>query len=453
VADKDDLTRLEDLSEYLHEEDPEADELLKEEDPPEDFPPEFTSDEPSEEEGPPDFGSPEKEPDEAFPSEEEVNFQESSYEEDPPEFGEPSDAGESSFEETSDSQDSSFEETPDSQDSSFEETPDSQDSSFEEDDGQWQVETAPEVEDNEVDTDQETFAPLPEEEVPQDVQENSAPQDFIPPQDDPLPPKEEIPLASAGPPKTYEHFQEVKSFAENMVQTKLGSGANPPYSLIIREIKSKADANAIFGLLEEHGFVSPQNKKGFEIGLEQNNLLVSHISEFSAIYIAHKIRRHCYQILFGLSDELRPSKHYEPSPLGQVGRDSIYQDKSFEEDLEKISQDGPIIITNSPILEDYKIMRYLGIATEHAVVDHSSIISDSEEETEESLPSGLKDLYDSLALKLKPLARAQKGNAIVGVNYQLTPLPPKPFGSESPQYSLTCTGNIVRVAKRENTFE
>ena len=430
MADKDDLTRLEDLSEYLHEEDPETDKLLEEEDPPEDFPPEFTP-EPTEEEGPPDFGSPEEEPAEAFPSEEEVNFQESSYEEEEP---------------------SSFEETPDSTDSPFEETPDGEESSFEEDEGQWQVETAPDAEDNS--QDQDTFASLPEEEVqepdetPQDIQEPlEAPetQDFDPPEDDPP--------APAGPPKTYEHFQEVKSFSQNMTQAKLGAGANPPYSLIIREIKSKADADTIFDLLKEHGLVSSQNKRDLEIGLEQNNLLISHISEFAAIFIAHKIRRHCYQILFGLSDELRPSKHYEPSPLAQVGRESLYQDKSFEEDLEKTAQDGPIFITNSPILENYKILRYLGIATEHAIVDHSSLISDLEEESEESLPSNLKDLYDSLALKLKPLARAQKGNAIVGVNYQLTPLPPKPFGSESPQYSLTCTGNIVRVVKRESVLE
>ena len=59
AEDKDDLTRLEDLSEYLHEPDPETEKLLSEESetsdltesdgPPDEFPPEFSSS--AEEEG------------------------------------------------------------------------------------------------------------------------------------------------------------------------------------------------------------------------------------------------------------------------------------------------------------------------------------------------------------------------------------------------------------------
>ena len=96
----------------------------------------------------------------------------------------------------------------------------------------------------------------------------------------------------------------------------------------------------------------------------------------------------------------------------------------------------------------FQITHYLGIASEHTVVDNSYFIDDLE-----GSPPELKDVYEHMALKLKPQARKQKGNAVVGVNYQLTPLPPKPFGPEIPQYSLTCTGNVVRVIKREKALE
>ena len=36
-----------------------------------------------------------------------------------------------------------------------------------------------------------------------------------------------------------------------------------------------------------------------------------------------------------------------------------------------------------------------------------------------------------------------KGNAIINVQFQMTPLPPPPFGEKKPQFSLTCTGNVV----------
>ena len=418
MADKDDLTRLEDLSEFHHEEDPESEQFLEEEASSEDFPPDFSS-EPQEEEQPP----------VDLPTEEETDFQDSSFSD-----------GEDNWQVEEEEDLPSFEEAPPEEDAppfeedlpSFEEAPPEENlPSFEE---------APPAEDL------PSFEAAPPEEDPPSFEEE--PEEDYPEPVTQAPPPEERPE----PPKTYEKFEEVKSFAENITMTKIGSGANPPYTLIIQGIKSRGNADRIYSILEEYGLITPQNKKEFETGLNLGKILISHVSEFAAIFIAHKLRQHCLQILFGLSDEVRPPKNYDPSPRGPVDSDTIYQNKSFEENFEEVNKDHPIILSNTPMLEDFQITHYLGIASEHTVIDNSYFITEKEESLEGSSPE-LKDLYEQLALKLKPQARKQKGNAIVGVNYQLTPLPPKPLGPELPQYSLTCTGNVVRVIKREKALE
>ena len=138
------------------------------------------------------------------------------------------------------------------------------------------------------------------------------------------------------------------------------------------------------------------------------------------------------------------------------------QNKSLAEDLEELKSDEPIFTSNSPHLENYEIIHYLGLTTEHTVLDHTTILSDledghheidSDEEHEEtpSEPYSLKTrlIYEKLAEKLKPHARKMRGNAIINIQFQMVPLPPPPFGQENPQFSLTCTGNVVRVVKRE----
>ena len=411
MADKDDLTRLEDLSEFHHEEDPESEQFLEEEESSEDFPPDFSSESQEEEQPPVDL-----------PTGDEVDFQESSFSD-----------GEDNWQVEEEEELPSFEEAPPEEDlPSFEEAPPEEDlPSFEEAPPE---EDLPSFEEAPPEEDPPSFEEEPEEDYPEPVTQ--------------APPPEERPEQ----PKTYEKFEEVKSFAENITMTKIGSGANPPYTLIIQGIKSRGNADRIYSILEEYGLITPQNKKEFETGLKLGQILISHVSEFAAIFIAHKLRQHCLQILFGLSDEVRPPKNYDPSPRGPVDSDTVYQNKSFEEDFEEVNKDHPIILSNTPMLEDFQITHYLGLASEHTVIDNSYFITEKEESLEGSSPE-LKDLYEQLALKLKPQARKQKGNAIVGVNYQLTPLPPKPLGPELPQYSLTCIGNVVRVIKREKALE
>jgi uncharacterized protein YbjQ (UPF0145 family) len=52
--------------------------------------------------------------------------------------------------------------------------------------------------------------------------------------------------------------------------------------------------------------------------------------------------------------------------------------------------------------------------------------------------------YDELAQKLKAHALEHKANAVVGINYQLTPMPHESTIGNY-RYKLTCTGNLVWI--------
>ena len=54
--------------------------------------------------------------------------------------------------------------------------------------------------------------------------------------------------------------------------------------------------------------------------------------------------------------------------------------------------------------------------------------------------------YSELAQKLKAHALKANANAVIGLNYQLTPLPSE-YGMSGSKYRLSCTGNLVWVNK------
>jgi len=89
-------------------------------------------------------------------------------------------------------------------------------------------------------------------------------------------------------------------------------------------------------------------------------------------------------------------------------------------------------------IDGYQVLRYLGVASEHKFLDGHIV----EDETSSEIPKA----YQELAQKLKAHALKFHANAIMGLNYQLTPLPSELSSSVS-KYRLSCTGNLVWVNK------
>ncbi|MEI8346551.1 MAG: heavy metal-binding domain-containing protein [Pseudomonadota bacterium] len=253
--------------------------------------------------------------------------------------------------------------------------------------------------------------------------------------------------------KTYtpERFQEVRDFAQHLTYGPVTS-VMPAYSILMRNIKSKNDAESILGHLQEYGMLNPENEKLMRQSLNSGSLLIPHISEYAAIYLAHIFRRFDCDIQMGLADEIHPSDSYQAENAGLVDHQDIRQNHAEYVDL----QNGPIslesiIISTTPTLENYEIIRYLEVVTEHALIswaqlkDHhqATPLEKSEEEIDVTEMVSQLDIYRELSNRLRVQALKLKGNAVIGLRYQILAIPDEPGTGR--QYKITCTGNVVWV--------
>lgn len=251
----------------------------------------------------------------------------------------------------------------------------------------------------------------------------------------------EEPSVSYGPPKEFktpENFEDIKKFSESSSFTGMATEGNPSFSVLVKNVRYIEDINDILALLKEFNLLVDSEEQT-KARLMRGTLLIPRISEYAAIYVAHKLRRFDVDLLIGPSDEIHPPKHQETPETGIVSKHNLYQNQShhfhFDDPKLELSQ---IIVAATPTLEGYQVIRYMGVASEHKMLDSHLV----EDENSSEIPPH----YHELAQKLKAHALKNNSNAVVGLNYQLTPLPSE-LGIGGHKYRLTCTGNLVWVNK------
>ncbi|OUR97219.1 hypothetical protein A9Q84_12905 [Halobacteriovorax marinus] len=496
IGEKSDLTRIEDLSEFLHQDNADVDAALKDKE-------EELPSPPSLDELPAidDLESDELDSEESsFESDDEFTSEETDFSSDETSF----DSDESTFgsdDSTFDSEESSFDSDDtetDTDEFSSEETDFSSDeTNFESDDSEFKVEetsfdsdddddtsdelsessdefeteetdfssdessfdTEDEADDSEFSSEETSFdsEELSEDEEPEEVQEFEE-----------QPMAEETtttaPIETAAPLSTPRHidrsekFEDVKAFAKNITYGQIATGGNPPFSIILRNVKFEEDAEDILIILSEHGLLDPSSETAMRDSLESGSLLISQISEFAAIYLTHKFRRFQLDIQMGLSDELHPSKSYESDSVGLVSKSRMHQNKNETTRIEKSKVElESILLTTTPTLENFRIIEYLGIVTEFIVINEEELLEDDklnsihereakghpdseiEIDLEAEVTLGHSAIYQDLSEKLRPKCLKKNGNAVVGINYQITPL------SSGEKYKISCSGSAVWV--------
>lgn len=238
--------------------------------------------------------------------------------------------------------------------------------------------------------------------------------------------------------KAPENFEDLKKFAESSSFSGMGAEGNPSFSVLLKNVRYIEDVNDILSLMKELNLLSDTEEQ-LKARLMRGHLLVPRISEFAAIFLAHKLRRFDIDIQVGLSDEIHPPKHQETPETGLVSKHSLYQNQNhhfhFDDPKLEISQ---IIVAATPNLEGHQVIRYLGVASEHKMLEGHVV----EDEGSSEIPRH----YSELAQKLKAHALKANANAVIGLNYQLTPLPSE-YGMSGSKYRLSCTGNLVWVNK------
>ncbi|MCO4754618.1 MAG: hypothetical protein KC478_09045 [Bacteriovoracaceae bacterium] len=516
--DKSDITRIEDLSEYLHDEDEEIEgldsfsgmddaELMDAKtDPNIELPPEFTQSFQAPEET--NFEELESEdsfdsfndappslPDEDDASQDDTSFEDNSFGVDSesdfqePDFNEGTASFDSdNFEQDSfesndfDSNDFSSEQTPEDDEFSFDDSNDSVDEKDEEENIQDSPETSEDSfdlydeQDDSVAAEEETVEPTldtPSEAVPETV-------------------KTPIIHEEVQSYRPSENFQELQKFAKNITYGNLATEGTPPFSIILKDIKYQEDIDDIIALLKEFKIItSDEEDASARKSLARGNMLIPRLGEFSAITICHKLRRYDLNILMGLTEEINPPKEYESDDSGIVSKHSVYNSRSHHYKLDKDKLDASeIIVSTTPYLEGHDIIEYIGIASENTVIDtqllqrshkleeeligklpnyqqdkqrlkqierenamaansgHHESIFEQDHNSNNHSEITLKDIHVDLVAKLKNQASEQKGNAIIGVNFHVSPLTNNPVLDTLDQYQVTCSGSVVWINKR-----
>lgn len=247
-----------------------------------------------------------------------------------------------------------------------------------------------------------------------------------------------------------ENFEEVKTFAQNFSYGTIEGAGNPPYSLIVRNIKFKEEADDILSLLKEFGIINDQNSKEMEMAIKLGSLLISQISEYTAIILAHKLRRYDLDIEVGLSDEIHPSKSGENNPKGLTKKNTIKQnlEESYKRP-EKHFKISDMIITNAPSVPHYQIVKILGIEHAHTILTEEEIsrnayinqrllaqdLEANELEDFKTYKKSQDELHDILLAEIKNKAFKEGANALLSVQFNLNSI------SDHKQHfmKLTCT--------------
>lgn len=278
--------------------------------------------------------------------------------------------------------------------------------------------------------------------------------------------KEPVDAISA-PRLTPERFEDVKTFAQHFTYGQSTGGGNPPFSIIVRHIKFKEEADDILALLREFGIVTTTNESETLKALEFGTLLIPQISEYVAIVLAHKMRRFDLDLEVGLSDEIHPSKSGETNPRGLVKKESLKQNKSESMKLADHDQSiKDVLISTSSSLEGFKVARHLGVQTTVAIIEEDELeklafVSRQEREHSEQFEGeGDQDafkkfkqnyeaLYEDLKNQLVQKAYAQNANALLGLNFQLNPLPFDRRDTRVNAYQVTCSATLALVTRED----
>jgi len=268
------------------------------------------------------------------------------------------------------------------------------------------------------------------------------------------------PMSKEDQPKTQTYssvkFKDIQTFGQNLETGKITTGGNPPFAILLKNIKYKDDAEDILRIMREYELLNADNEKTYQQGLQNGSLLISQISEYSAIMLAHKFRRFDLTIEFGLSKEIFESKHYDDHPKGLVTKNNLHQNKTDHSFISNETGSPSIILSTMTSLQNFEILKYLDIVTATQTISEQELSEFSKPSSETPLPSKeeknnytlkLADTYAFLAAELKQKALKKGGNAVIGITYQITPLRPTPTHKkpEEIQYKISCTGNIVLV--------
>lgn len=240
------------------------------------------------------------------------------------------------------------------------------------------------------------------------------------------------------PPKDYkepEKLDEIKEFGQIITATDLSIEGNPPFSIILSKIKYQEDADSILEILKEYKIIKKEHEQDARASLERGQILIPRLSEYSAIILCHRLRRFDLNQQMGLSHEIQKSSTYEKSDKGLISKNNINTSiKKFESfDQDNINSDQ-VQVTSNSTLENYTTIKSITIKSRSKVIDNELLDNENFDRTYEQTQNELIEI-------LKQDAADLKANALLGVSLTL-------INKSDNQTNFICTVNIAQVVSK-----
>lgn len=248
---------------------------------------------------------------------------------------------------------------------------------------------------------------------------------------------------------TRENFKEIQDFGNAISYGKVQSGGNPAFSIMLKGIDSE-DFESILSILNEHGLIG-QNEGIIKQSLELGVLLIAQVSEFSAIFLANKLKQYSTDISIGLSEQIHKSKSYDKDNKGLVTKKSIFQnkDKKYIRENNRFKLED-IIVTKNGQIPNTIINEHFGVIASSKVVSFADLtrqdLSYSDDLKDAKLEINSLAIYDDLIKELSISAFEKGANAILSVTHSMSSLVEKDEYGEV-QYQIICSGDAVVVDK------
>lgn len=293
------------------------------------------------------------------------------------------------------------------------------------------------------------------------------------------------------PDQAHERFEDIKSFSEKITYGNFSSEGNPPFSVIIKDIKYHEDVEEICAILLELKIIdtNPTSLESSKMSLTRGQMLVPRLSEYAAIILCHKLRKFDIELLMGLTEELHPPKSYSSNDRGLSSKRTVYNNRKSDFSFTKDETHTDIRTTTLDNFTDQQIVEYLGIITavkqitgeelarnnhieeeiinkftqqEQKNINHLRISHENKtasrsklvdtifghQQTKEENEIILDKVYSKLIEELKAQASEKNANAIVGINFSITPISIDTYLSHGPKYQIICTGNMVWIENK-----
>ena len=223
----------------------------------------------------------------------------------------------------------------------------------------------------------------------------------------------------------------------------------PQFTLKFK-VRNKKHHKDILRILTEFDVLNDENESLFQRALNRGEVLIPRISEFVAITISHKLRFFVQQIEMGFSEEIFTSQHEEKLPSLQAHEVEVFDDSPTQ----TIKDKSEIMLSNSSLLENFKIEEYIGpVSAEKLVtiekldlpIQKDDLWDDGpEQENQELQTPYFKKAHQELQETLRGIALHKKANAVIAIQYQHI----LNKSAEETAYHVIVTGTLVWAKKK-----